>query len=80
MFSDSPGTLGPQAAEAADDQFDLHAGLGCIVQRGDDLGSCRAFILAMMRAGRPALACSISRRILLRNRSRMFTGATSNLR
>ena len=43
-------------------------------------GSTSAFILAMIRAGRPACWCAISRRIMLRNRSRMPRGATISFR
>ena len=35
MFSDRPGTPGPQAADAADDQVDLHAGLAGRVEPVD---------------------------------------------
>ena len=42
--------------------------------------STSAFILARMRAGRPARACSASRRIISTNRSRMPRGATSSFR
>ena len=37
MFSESPGTPGPQAADAADDEVDLHAGLRGLVELLDDL-------------------------------------------
>jgi hypothetical protein len=39
-------------------------------------GSRRAFILATMRAGRPAAACSDSRRMSCRKLSAMVSGAT----
>jgi hypothetical protein len=40
--------------------------------------SSSAFILATIRAGRPARWCSVSRSIISRNRGIMFTGAISS--
>ena len=37
MFSLRPGNLRPQAADAADDQVDLHSGAGGFVEFFDDL-------------------------------------------
>ena len=37
MFSETPGTAGPQAADAADDQVDPDARLRGVVERLDDL-------------------------------------------
>ena len=69
MLSDRPGTPGLQAADAAHDEIDLHAGLARIVERVDDLrdrpASCTCIQIA---AGRPALACSISSSIWSRRR------------
>ena len=38
MFSERPGDAGPQAADAAHDEVDRHAGGGRLVERVDDLG------------------------------------------
>ena len=51
---------GPQAADAAHDEVDLHAGLARRVERVDDRRSTSEFILAQIGAGRPARACAIS--------------------
>ena len=68
---------GAQDAEAADDQVDFDAGLRGLVKGFDHAGSSRAFILATMCAGRPAWACSCSRRMRRRKLSAMVSGATS---
>ena len=38
MFSDKPGNAGPQAADAAHDELDLHAGLAGTVELVDHRG------------------------------------------
>ena len=51
-----PGHARAQAADAADDQVDFHAGMRRRVEGSIAAGSTSEFILAMIRAGRPALA------------------------
>ena len=52
-----PGDAGPQAAEAAHDEVDRHAGLRGLARALRRSGrSSSWFILTTMRAGRPACA------------------------
>ena len=81
MRSETPGNAGPQAADAAHDQVDL-------ARRRRDArysawitaGSVSALSLAMMRAGRPARACSASRSIFAISARCRLNGACSSLR
>ena len=74
------GHARPQAADAADDQVDPHAGLRAAIEAPDHLGSVSALTLMMMRAGRPAAACAVSRSMSSRAGAAGSTGATSSSR
>jgi len=51
MRSDMPFTPGAKDAEAADDEIDLHARPGCLVERLDELGSRRRSFWRDVRGG-----------------------------
>ena len=75
MRSLTPGQAAAQAADAAHDQVDLHAGLRGAIQRVDDLRIDERVHLGDDPAARPAVACAASRSIISTNRDRACSPA-----
>ena len=81
MFSRQPGHAGPQRADAAHDQVDLHAGLRRPVERVDELlVDQRVHLDPDAGRRRPAAACRSRARSARRRPGRTPCGATSSVR